>query len=166
MENKLRTFFSILTIGIFLLFGLASEGADRSTNTTVDIDVSKCMPKPTIISNIDFTLIHRDRQTGLPIPFAKGEFFYTAQYVTLPPGPEGCKYDIIEVKHVSFTTDAQGRYNATFPSVSQANGADLVRGEIRMDETATYGPGRDLLVSYYGDASFYFQTLSLKKSGI
>ncbi len=165
MENKLKTFFSILIIGIFILFGFASIEPDGSTNTTVEMDTSRCMTMPLIITPLSFSVIHRDRKTGLPIPFAKGEFFYTIQVVTMPPGPEGCKYDI-KADHKSFTTDSLGRFSETFPSVTQANAADLIRGEIKMDETATYGPGYDLLVNYYGSTDFYFQTLSLKKSDL
>jgi hypothetical protein len=163
MENKLRTFLSILSMSLFLFFALASFLADNSSNTTVAIDESKCMTKPTISSGLTVSLTHIDKKSGMPIPFAKGELFYTVQRTS----SFSCQYENVSVFHVSFTTDAAGHYNQNLPNIAdQHNAADLIRAEIRMDETATYNGGNAIGVAYYGPATFAFAIASLKKSDL
>src|SRR5687767_128667 len=97
MENKLRSFLSVLTLSLFLFFVLASLPFDDSTNTTVAIDESKCMTKPTISSGLTVSLTHIDKKSGMPIPFAKGELFYTIQRTS----PTSCEYENNSVFHQS-----------------------------------------------------------------
>ena len=156
---------SITAIFLFLFVALASLGPDASTNTTVALDPTKCEEKPLINSGFSVHLVHKDKVTKLPIPNAPGELFWTFQKVV---GTE-CKYHVIKVDHLSFTTDAQGvfSYSSTATQmVDQLNAADLIRVEVRMDETLIYEGANAIGVAYYGPGNFSFRTFSLRKNAL
>ena len=156
-----KTVYSILVILTFFLITIASLGPDQSTNVTVAMDESKCMNKPIVFNPFTVNVSHKDKKTGVPIPFASGEIIYTKQMVA---GSE-CKYEYTFLNQ-SFMTSAQGQYSHTFPDLVQNNAADLVRVEIRMEETATYEKGSAFDVRYCGPANFSFVITSLKKSDL
>ena len=168
MNNKIhsrwKSALSVMSIALFLAIALSSGKPDDATNTVIPIDNSLCMVKPTVNSPATAHIIFKDKKTGAPLAFFKGEIFFTIQQVTLPE----CRYDRVIKSNHSFTTDAAGVYTYTSDAIEMKNAADGFRMQVRLDETAVYnGDMSRVDFRYYPSLSFGSFTLyGLKKDDL
>lgn len=143
MQNFVRSVFSFLIIGLFLMAALASFGPDESTNTTVAI--SNCQPKPHISGTMSVQIHYTDNM-GTPIPNITGTIFLTEQKVK----PDTtCTFSTFTFP-IDVVTDASGSYFSTGYNYGFDNSEDLWRAEVNMPQTAFYTACKEVKVVKYG----------------
>ncbi|MFZ1677924.1 MAG: hypothetical protein WBP41_20820 [Saprospiraceae bacterium] len=124
MENKLKAILSALCIGLFIVFALASEFLDESSNTQVQL--SNCVEKPSFSGNlsVDIEYLYDD---GSPNDGAFGRLVITEQLVD---DTSGCHYITQQRLRVDFTTNNQGKYTVTNIPFIHHNAEDLFRIDV------------------------------------
>jgi hypothetical protein len=135
MRYRLKTILSILTIGLFLLFALASEFLDESTNTTVEVPDCKSDGPVSGQLYVEINYVNLEND---PVPFADGTLFITHQKVN----SDSCTFEVVLNLVIPFELDAQGKFIYEGPSWTHDNTGDLFRVQVSVP------PNKD--VFYYG----------------
>ncbi|HLF64074.1 MAG TPA: hypothetical protein VI603_09985 [Saprospiraceae bacterium] len=155
MQNKLKSFLSILAIGFFLLLALASDVTsllDTSTNTTVV--VKNCEEKPSVSGSLIVTALALDTLDH-PVQGVQGKIFIVHQKVR----SDTCVFDVVFSVKNSFVTGPDGRFTYTGPDWIHDNSQDLFRVEIQWGGAlgGVYPqPNRQTMVKYYSQSNFSF----------
>jgi hypothetical protein len=124
MRKYIRPALSIATIGLFLLFAMASFGPDGSTNTTVAIKDCEVKPPVSVTLKIEVGLLSFD---NFPIEGAEGVLFISHQKVN---ANDECTFAVDGQQQISFVTNSQGKFNYTGSTWVHDNSEDLIRVEI------------------------------------
>jgi len=157
MRNKVKPVLSLFTMGLFLLFGLASFGPDGSTNTTVAI--KNCEDK-TPLSGTVTVVVQYVNLNGQPIANATGVVFVVVQNVK---SDGTCTFEARSEFHNLFT-DANGRFSVSSLNYTFTNSQDLIRVEVSIDKNAEYIGNRQVRSHLYGvGGHFDFQLTGLRK---
>ena len=155
MVNKLKPAFTLFSIGLFILFAVASFGPDNSTNT--EIAINECLDKPEV-SGILYVIIYHKDKSGAPIPFANGRLYIAHQKV-LNPNVD-CHYTVVP-NQVDFITDIDGKYTYSIPFTHNCD-KDLNRIQLAFDKTSSFTAVNQVKVAYYATTSIIFNAISQK----
>ena len=153
MKNKLKGILSLATIGLFLLFTLATGKPDDSTNTKVAI--TDCMDQPEVNGILQIVINFKDK-SGTPISFYNGRLYISHQDVFSLS--ETCQYSTT-YDQVDFITDVNGKYTYSIP-FSHNNTKDLYRVQLAFDDTSTYAAFNQVKVAFYSTTNLTFNAVS------
>ncbi|MGB4847772.1 MAG: hypothetical protein WBP41_07610 [Saprospiraceae bacterium] len=126
MENKIKTILSALCIGLFIVFALASELLDESSNT--EVQLSNCTEEPSISGNLTVDIEYLDYD-GDPIDGAYGNIFISEQLVD---DTSTCHYITQRRLETSFTTNLQGKFTFTNIAFIHHNEGDIFRIDVNV----------------------------------
>jgi len=161
MQNNVKPVISLLTIGLFLLFALASFGPDASTNTTVAI--KDCKPKPQVSGFLRVNISYKDKSGGDPIQGVGGRIFIANQTVI---DEEDCEFETISSTH-HFLTGSDGTYSYVGDEYFHDNAQDLHRIEIVFEKNAFFEEYRPpVQVEKYNSATFHFNCVGKRLNAL
>jgi hypothetical protein len=124
MENKMKAILSALCIGLFIVFALASELLDESSNT--EVQLSNCVERPSFSGNLSVD-IEYIFDPGFPNDGATGHLIITEQLVD---DTSTCHYITQQRLSVDFTTNVQGKYTVNNIPFIHHNAEDLFRIDV------------------------------------
>lgn len=152
MRKYIRPAISLATIGVFLLFAMASFGPDESTNTTVAIKDCEVKPPVSVTLKIEVSLQSND---NFPVEGAEGILFISHQKVNVN---DECTFSVDGQQQISFVTNSQGKFNYTGSTWVHDNSEDLIRVELYLypHPTAGYFGDKRVQVTKYASGDFTF----------
>ncbi len=124
MENKLKTILSAICIVVFIVFALASELLEESSNT--EVQLSNCTAEPSFSGTltVDMEYLYKD---GSAIDGTYGRIVITEQIVD---DTSTCHYITQLRLDTGFTTDENGRYLINNIPFIHHNAEDLFRIDV------------------------------------
>ena len=125
MENKMKVFLSIICMAIFIVFAMASEFLDESTNTSVVVEDCEVKPEFTGTLHIGVQYLDSDNEG---VSDARCEINIVHQLID---NTDCTAHEVSnETKH--FFTDNFGRCEFTTETFLHDNSSDLFRVQVQI----------------------------------
>lgn len=158
MEKKLRHLLSIAAAAVFIIMAMASFGPDTSTHLEVLRTV--CVPDDIVTVRPEVEVVILD-DLDRPIIGQPLTVFTTQQKIN---DLDDCLFASTFETYNGISTDAYGICKIPISYMVQNNHGDLIRVEVKVEETVDYTGARVVKVLDYGDEFVNFLIILKDKS--